>query len=449
MKNVNLEYEADINGTYLKMQLENEAELDKISYLVLQQDCPEFVVPVKKSVSNGSVVLRYQINSNWTALKYSMESSVTKEQFIILLQSLIQPLLKGREWFLKINNYVFNPENVYVEKGSENLHFIYIPVAESVNSIDDIFKFIKQFTRSMEITDDSRFQIAWMRLCEDENLNLKSIDEFLTAERNKLAPVSEQKAKEKVTAPKTEPVQAKPVEVAPVAEPVAKPKVEEVKPTKTEPVQNDAFAALFGDDKPEKKKLFQKEPKKKAPKEKVVKEKKGLFAKKKEEAPVAPVQEQKVQPVTLVAPVEVAPVQSPITNETERIRPDILSNDTFVFDESFAVASKYLQLVSSPIEGAPERISLDFDKPFLTIGRVSKDAPIPDVAFTSAFKGIGRKHAIIEQEGGNFYLIDQGSSNRTLLNGEQLIPNKKYLLQHDDVISFTVMMPVKYRVCLN
>ena len=155
--------------------------------------------------------------------------------------------------------------------------------------------------------------------------------------------------------------------------------------------------------------------------------------------PVAPAPQLSQEP-------QPAPMSEP--EPVKEVKVDVLSNDTVIFDDAMMNSSAYLQLISSVVEGAPERIDLEFDKEFILIGRVSKDTPVPDVAFSSTFKGIGRRHAIIEREGNTYYLIDQGSSNKTLINGTELIPNKKYQLQDGDEISFTIMMPVKYRVCL-
>ena len=49
-------------------------------------------------------------------------------------------------------------------------------------------------------------------------------------------------------------------------------------------------------------------------------------------------------------------------------------------------------------------------------------------------KGISRKHACIEFEDQEFYLSDLNSTNHTFLNGNQLMPGKKYKLKSGDEI---------------
>lgn len=51
-------------------------------------------------------------------------------------------------------------------------------------------------------------------------------------------------------------------------------------------------------------------------------------------------------------------------------------------------------------------------------------------------QGISRQHATIVREGGAFFLMDNGSTNGTVLNGARLAPHKLYLLEDDNKIRF-------------
>lgn len=51
-------------------------------------------------------------------------------------------------------------------------------------------------------------------------------------------------------------------------------------------------------------------------------------------------------------------------------------------------------------------------------------------------KAISRRHAQIEKEGGEFFLVDLASVNGTKINGKRIPPNKKNLLRDGDVIEF-------------
>lgn len=110
--------------------------------------------------------------------------------------------------------------------------------------------------------------------------------------------------------------------------------------------------------------------------------------------------------------------------------------------------SAHLELIDSVIPGAMRRIDLNFTGEYVTIGRKSSDQEQPDIVFPGEFKRIGRQHARIDRIDGKLYIIDLGSQNHTLLNGQILAPNQPYLLQNGAELTFADSKPVRYRVCL-
>lgn len=70
------------------------------------------------------------------------------------------------------------------------------------------------------------------------------------------------------------------------------------------------------------------------------------------------------------------------------------------------------------------------DKPMVTIGRSnSSDIQVINPA-------VGRYHAIISNESGEYYLIDRQSKNHTYLNGKLLAPETRYRIHVGDEIVF-------------
>ncbi|MBM3303257.1 MAG: FHA domain-containing protein, partial [Deltaproteobacteria bacterium] len=65
----------------------------------------------------------------------------------------------------------------------------------------------------------------------------------------------------------------------------------------------------------------------------------------------------------------------------------------------------------------------------ITIGRLD------DNTIQLLSEGVSRRHAKIICEGENFFLVDMESGNGTYLNGIQIKPNEKNLLQAGDLIN--------------
>ena len=110
----------------------------------------------------------------------------------------------------------------------------------------------------------------------------------------------------------------------------------------------------------------------------------------------------------------------PLINETQVVPPTPLDANfsLFLIDIGEVI----------PLEGLPE----------YTIGRSSEDQPIlPDVdlaPYHGYEYGVSRLHASVKINIPYAYLIDFGSANGTLLNGQKITPNKPYPITHGDII---------------
>ena len=207
---------------------------------------------------------------------------------------------------------------------------------------------------------------------------------------------------------------------------------------------------LFGGSSGGKKKDKKEEKKEEKAKEKE-KKKGGLFGKKEkknDDLPFATAPETPAAPAYTPQPASYSqPVQDYGMRQESVYSPD--EGVTATVDDFISkTGMPHLELISSPIAGAPSRIELDVSKPYISIGRMSSDEIQPDIAFPSEFKYMGRKHARISSDNGKFFLIDLGSKNHTFVNGSMVVPNQMYELTSGTEITFTESTPVKYRVIL-
>ena len=233
--------------------------------------------------------------------------------------------------------------------------------------------------------------------------------------------------------------------------------------------ENRLINNLFGDDEPDKKKDRKK--KEKQPKEKATKEKgAGLFGflkgkKKEEEEPEhllagfkKAAEPEKVQSTPKWESVPTpAPVSDPAggENTVEAYRSYVQEEDG---DDSTAIAgdgelddNRVIRLRLEDCAGCtcPKFIEIDLRKGHATIGRMDKNGePCSDYNFDAAVSFVSRRHFRIEPSGNEWQIIDIGSSNGTIVSGENLTPNMPHTLKRND----TIMIVCKkrfmiYRVC--
>ena len=210
----------------------------------------------------------------------------------------------------------------------------------------------------------------------------------------------------------------------------------------------------------------EKQPKEKAPKEKGV----GLFGflkgkKKEEEEPEdllagfkKAADPEKVQSTPKWESVPTpAPVSDPAggENTVEAYRSYVQEEDG---DDSTAIAgdgelddNRVIRLRLEDCAGCtcPKFIEIDLRKGHATIGRMDKNGePCSDYNFDAAVSFVSRRHFRIEPSGNEWQIIDIGSSNGTIVSGENLTPNMPHTLKRND----TIMIVCKkrfmiYRVC--
>lgn len=501
MKEENFSLQSSLEGNYLNIALPLAAEVDEIAVRVMEEDCPDFLIPFRIVTVNGSTNLRYKL-INTIALAYS-DRNLSKQQFVKLFMDLLTPFMKGKDWFLDYHNLCIDPRYVFINKMNNGVSLIYVPEDSYRYSDEEIKKFFKNLFTEITIADDPGFQVTMFRYFGNEDANLADLYQILLQEQKKtgMGQTAVPQYAAQTTAPsltpgetaaqtktvsqnstfQTTPQNAGNMSQAATAS-AGKPTEQHAKsggkfslfggkkdnePKKTAdpvtaaaPAQNEDLFAGFGymsDSDAAVNALFGDNSKKKKEKEKKEGGGFSLFGGKKKEQntiPIAPAQATtaRLQNTLAQQPVmQQAPVQQMATGGFSGGGFQMMSA---AMDESTEIAGEdyrggaCLELIESAVPGAIPRISLDFAGSFITIGRTSSDETQPDVAFSKDFSRIGRKHARIERSGSGYCIIDLGSANHTLVNNQVLIPNQPYPLPDGGEVTFTTTKPVKYRIHL-
>jgi len=141
MKEENFSLQSSLEGNYLNIALPLAAEVDEIAVRVMEEDCPDFLIPFRIVTVNGSTNLRYKL-INTIALAYS-DRNLSKQQFVKLFMDLLTPFMKGKDWFLDYHNLCIDPRYVFINKMNNGVSLIYVPEDSYRYSDEEIKKFSK------------------------------------------------------------------------------------------------------------------------------------------------------------------------------------------------------------------------------------------------------------------------------------------------------------------
>lgn len=450
-----------LDGNYISIALPASCRQDKIAVRVIKESCPEFLLSFGMTDINDRVTLKYKV-PNAVSLKY-MNGSFTKQMFVDFYEGLLEPFVRGYDWFLDYHYVCVIPDYIFVDKQTIRSQFLYIPEQSYRNTDEEIIDFLKNVLNKVMVTDDSAFLVQLYQYFNGGNVVLSDLDNMIKAEKSKISPKPVMQGNTASAVPQPSP--QKPAVTAP-PRPIPQPPASDaavntsadtassqVPPARgvSESSENDMMNALFGESSKKKEKApkAKKQHDKPAKAEKPDKPEKGLFAGglfgKKKSKPAAGTEsnmDQVPQPAVQVPPlVNAAPqmVPAPSREDAEETSVTMIAGIPYQ-------AEKCLELIESEKAGAIARISLDFPNDHITIGRESKDVIQPDIRFDKSFMQISRMHLRIERKGDNYYAIDLGSGNHTLIDGQMMVPNTQYQLNSGAVLSIAANIPVRYRV---
>lgn len=461
-----LTYESKGTSTFLVYTMEESEVLDSMSMGMLENNHIKGILPLSYSQEDEQRYIRYNISSKVSLSQY-FNGVVNRARLIQIMSSLADAVMNAEDYMLEASAFLWDKEYIFVDAGTAEAFLVCVPVEGRLNVKMDMGDFFRRMV--MGVTFDASENCDYVaRLIgffnssanfslSDFSRTLKEIGTSVSLgigdTQDKGHADREASIGASVSASEKTPgdmVISGGMNVAGsknaaggmnVPGGVNIPGGGTVPAQSTEPAKKKGFS-LFGSKEP-KEKTDKRDKKDKQDK----KDKKG----KKEDKNLIP----QGMAIPGQAPVSVPakkPAQTPVQGMDNDDRTEILDDRTEILEDKTEVLGEdimprvWLELLSVTIPGLMPRIDLNFGKPFITLGRLSSDENQPDIAFPRDLKRIGRQHARIERRGSEFYVIDLGSANHTLLNDEILTPNQPYLLKEGMELAFTTNKLVSYRI---
>ncbi len=492
--------ETSAEANYLTVALNPPTAFDNIAIRMLEEDRPDFLMPVQIRNINNTQSLRYKL-VNAVSLEYSVDKVMTKRSYVRLALDLLKPFIRCKDWFLDYHHICIDPRFILRDKRNGGFMFIYMPEASLCNEDGDIIAFFESVLNYIDIEDDREYQIRMMHYFRDNRVTLGELYNMFSAERNKVGgePRADRVEGTAEAYREAEPEKQKKGFFAETIQKAEERTSElresvEKKFAANETVSNQgqtgSNAMDILNDKEQKKGGFlsgvfgKKEPAQKADKGKTA----DLFSyqadtgassvaagddfddlfgsgNKKKKAEKAPKPEKQMKSGGLFGDLtgkkavqETKPEEPPqvrgdryaglgmTPNKSFVSAPADSESDATMIDDGMDGGHRYLELIDSRFEGVPKRIDLNFGKPYITIGRYTADGQPLDVPFPENCKGISRQHARISENGGTLTVTDLGSTYFTLLDGRRLVPNTAYPLSDGMVLTFVENRPIRYAV---
>lgn len=464
------------NKVYAKLNIADAGKLDDIAVKVIKQDTPDFLVPFKMMSIDGETEIRYEIGEG-TRLNYLPES-MTKREFVLLLENMIRPFKTCNDWFLDYHCFHLDTNYIFVGKNYTSVKYIYIPDANYAQDEESVLDFFRDFVLNINLSDDPVFVMNLYRQLKERTATLVSVLDYISQgeaaggaatpapEANYTnpapqAPVNREQPVKAFAPVNNAPVNAAPANNAPVNNFAASSAPASNANTSQEfgkaDVKGDLISNLFGEEedtpksgKADKKaKVKEKNP----PKEVAQKDKNkgflgGIFGggKSAEKAPV----QQNVQ--------QRAPMQQAQPMQQSIPTPQVQQNAFFEEEDVTFIAADEapvndgtkltLQLEEDRGYHFPKFIEVDLSRGFATIGRFDKAGNAQaDYNFEASLSFISRRHLRVEKLGDQYRVIDLGSGNGTLVNNEVMVTNMPYAVKAGDRIVFSKNHQIVYRVC--
>lgn len=476
-----IEAEHSLEANFLKVRCMEYEKPDEIAIHVIQNDAPQFLLPMSTIEVNNRLEFRY-ILGNQIALEY-MNFVFTRNQFLKMYQSLIRPFIEGSDWMLDYHCFCVDPGHVFMDKNDYTVSYLYLPLNGFANTDEEILNFLRGVLNKVTITDNSSFLVKLYQAFNRENITLGELNALVEQERRSENAGKEGEKEIKTT---TKPMYERPIkeETLNITEPV----VEEKKFTdnftmNSNPEKKNFMDELIAEIKPKDKSLINSEVKEAEPKKKSFlgnmlfgkkeqkvsdvfentddnevlnalfgdgkkKEKSSKKEEKKNRKNKKVEKQEELSGQDIIQMMKESPLENPSAEDYNYTQLETESDVTEIESGMENLTKPHLELLNMGLLGVPAYIELEFSKPQLVIGRQSSDRVQPDIAFAAHYKKVGRMHACLKRKNDRVYLVDLGSANGTTLNGKVLIPNQPYELKNQDQIGFVASDPIGYKVVI-
>ena len=155
MKNIDVSYQQVCGSVYMVINVPQPQLLEGYSINNIQQQNPDFLLPVTVSNANNTSVLMYKVAEKTENVRY-MDTKVTMQQGSNILLNMLRILVHLKNWNLDYHKICFDARCIYLNKLSGKVYYTYLPMTDYSVSDMEIKQYLYGITNVFTIFDDAQ-----------------------------------------------------------------------------------------------------------------------------------------------------------------------------------------------------------------------------------------------------------------------------------------------------
>ena len=166
-----------------------ESDADKKALYTITREQPDFLLPFRHRVIDGEIEFAYPIGSCGKFAYF--QKNRTSEEYISLLQAIIQPPLGCGDLFMSPYSFLLKTEYLYFDKTGKTAKFVYIPSKRPCSERQDLKNMVAEVAKQIQISDvNLENKVVWAIQDFDPDEFLQMLKSYKTEKTEKPGIVS-------------------------------------------------------------------------------------------------------------------------------------------------------------------------------------------------------------------------------------------------------------------
>lgn len=177
---LNIFMEETENSKFVVIGFGSFGELINYQVKMLTNNKIRYLLPVTLQQMDGNIKLYYDISKKVSIREFGQRAKFTNEQFLDVLNSIIDVDNEIDEFQLVNSGILFDPDWTFVDRDGENIEYIYIPNATEPSDAADIKVFLMKLLQGGCVDSSAQVLVTNLfALLQDPNMSLRDLKELI------------------------------------------------------------------------------------------------------------------------------------------------------------------------------------------------------------------------------------------------------------------------------